>query len=96
MQNYAMLWRPPGALTVCGQSCNFVFVLLLNSLRAMAKAQSFVDKVRKAEQRGKGPLMVHIIKGYRSERGTVRFLKRFVRINDLSELDTLDITKDGQ
>ncbi len=62
----------------------------------MAKAQSFVDKVRKAEQRGKGPFMVQVIKGYRSERGTIRFLKRFVRVNDVSELDTLDITKDGQ
>ncbi|MCS7176946.1 MAG: hypothetical protein NZ960_04910 [Candidatus Kapabacteria bacterium] len=62
----------------------------------MAKVQSFADKVRKAEQRGKGPVMVQVIKGYRSERGTIRFLKRFVRVNDLSEVDTLDIQKDGQ
>ncbi len=62
----------------------------------MAKAQSFIDKVRKAEQRGKGPVMVQVIKAYRSERGTIRFLKRFVRVNDLSEVDTLDIQKDGQ
>lgn len=40
--------------------------------------------------------MVQVIKAYRSERGTIRFLKRFVRVNDLSEVDTLDIQKDGQ
>ncbi len=60
--------------------------------KPMAKAQSFVEKVRKAEQRGKGPVMVKVIKAYRSPRGTIRFFERFVRVNDLAEVDTLDIS----
>lgn len=55
----------------------------------MAKTQTFGDKLKKKD--AKVTLNVKVIKGYRSEKGTVKFLERFVRVNDLAETEKLDI-----
>jgi hypothetical protein len=57
----------------------------------MAKQQSFGDK-----SKGKvkdTSLHVKVIKGFRSEKGSTKFLTRFVRIADVSQVDKIDISK---
>lgn len=55
----------------------------------MAKTQTFGDKLKKKD--AKTTINVKVIKGYRSEKGTVKFLERFVRVNDIAETEKLDI-----
>ncbi len=57
----------------------------------MAKAQTFGDKFKKKSADTR--INIKVIKGYNSERGTLRFVERFIKINDLSEVETVDITK---
>ncbi|MCS6808901.1 MAG: hypothetical protein RML40_09495 [Bacteroidota bacterium] len=56
----------------------------------MAKAQTFGDKSKKVKDT---TLNVKVIKGYRSEKGTIKFVTRFVRVNDVSQVDKIDISK---
>jgi hypothetical protein len=57
----------------------------------MAKQQSFGDKSKgKAKDTS---LNVKVIKGFRSEKGTTKFLTRFVRIADVGQVDKIDISK---
>lgn len=57
----------------------------------MAKQQTFGDKSKK----GSGPqkINVKVVKGYRSDKGTIKFLERFVKIDELSQIDSIDISK---
>lgn len=55
----------------------------------MAKVQTFGDKQKK--DKAKQFLNVKVIKGYRSEAGTIKYLERFVRVNDIAEIDKIDI-----
>lgn len=57
----------------------------------MAKQQTFGDKLKK-----KGAVdfvNVKVIQAYRSEKDTVRYYERFVRVNDLKEVDKIDLSK---
>ncbi len=58
----------------------------------MAKQQTFADKVKKKTRTEVG-YNVKVIKGYRTAEGNLRFIHKFVRVNDLSELDNVDISK---
>lgn len=57
----------------------------------MAKTQTFGDKLKK--KKGDTKIPVKVIKWYPGEKGTMRTLERFVKINDLSEIDNIDISK---
>lgn len=56
----------------------------------MAKQQTFGDK-----SKGKikdTSLNVKVIKGYRSESGSIKFVTRFVKVRDVAEVDKIDIS----
>jgi hypothetical protein len=57
----------------------------------MAKTQTFGDKLKKkkADER----INVKVIKGVKSNSGSLRFLESFVKVNDLNELDKMDFSK---
>lgn len=57
----------------------------------MAKAQTFGDKTKKKD--AKTFINLKVVKAYRSEKGTTKFLERFVRINDIAEADKIDIER---
>ncbi|GIV53719.1 MAG: hypothetical protein KatS3mg039_0237 [Candidatus Kapaibacterium sp.] len=56
------------------------------------KQQSFADKVKKLH-RDEGKLNVRVIKAYRSPSGSVKFFERFVKVDDQSQLDKVDISR---
>lgn len=55
----------------------------------MAKTQTFGDKLKK--KKGDDKVSVKVIKAYRSEVGTTRFLEKFVKIDDMTQIDKIDI-----
>jgi hypothetical protein len=55
----------------------------------MAKQQSFGDKVKK--KKGDSRPIVKVIKGFYTEEGTPKFIEGFVRVEDLSQVDKVDI-----
>ncbi len=55
----------------------------------MAKQQTFAEK-SKAKKKD-DHVSVKVIKGYTSEIGSVRFLEKMVRIDDISQIDKIDI-----
>lgn len=57
----------------------------------MAKQQTFGDKLKKKKVEEK--ISVKIIKGYRSESGTTRFLEKFVKVDNLDQINNIDISK---
>lgn len=57
----------------------------------MAKTQTFGDKMNKGQGVDLGT-PVKVIKGYKDEH-SVRYMERIVKVKDLKELDTIDITK---
>lgn len=58
----------------------------------MAKSQTFGDKLKKKKNTDEG-INVKVIKGIRTEKGSMNYIERFVKINDISEIDKIDITK---
>ncbi|MCU0424336.1 MAG: hypothetical protein MUF71_01790 [Candidatus Kapabacteria bacterium] len=56
----------------------------------MAKTQTFGDKSKKAKDTS---LNVKVVKGYRSEKGTTKYVTRFVRVADVGQVDKIDISK---
>lgn len=57
----------------------------------MAKQQTFGDKLKKKKAEEKP--VVKIIKGFKGSDGGVKFVEQFVKVDDLSQLDKIDITK---
>ncbi|MFN8362004.1 MAG: hypothetical protein U0264_19020 [Candidatus Kapaibacterium sp.] len=57
----------------------------------MAKQQTFGDKLKKKSADSR--INVKIIKGFRSDKGSIKFVERFVKVNDLAEVDKIDISK---
>lgn len=57
----------------------------------MAKTQTFGDKLKK--KKGDDKISVKVIKGYRSEIGSTRFLEKFVKIDSMDQIDKVDISK---
>jgi len=58
----------------------------------MAKSQTFSDKLKK-KKTTEGGINVKVIKGFRTEKGTINYLERFVKVNDINEIENIDITK---
>jgi hypothetical protein len=57
----------------------------------MAKAQTFGDKTKKKS--GPQKISVKVIKAFRSEAGNVKFVERFVKVDDLSQVDANSISR---
>ncbi len=57
----------------------------------MAKQQTFGDKLKK--KKGDDKISVKVIKGYRSEIGTTRFIEKFVKIDSIDQIDKIDVSK---
>jgi len=57
----------------------------------MAKTQSFGDKTKKGKTEQK--INVKVIKAFRSDKGTVKYLERFVKVDDAGQIDKIDITR---
>jgi len=58
----------------------------------MAKTQTFGDKLKKKKQVDVG-INVKVIKGYRTDDGNMRFMEKFVRVNDVNDIAKIDINK---
>ena len=58
----------------------------------MAKQQTFGDKLKKKKLADVG-INVKIIKGMKSDTGSIRFVEKFVKVNDIAELDKMDFNK---
>jgi hypothetical protein len=55
----------------------------------MAKQQVFADKGK----RKPSFINVKVIQGYRAEANTVKYMERFVRVNEIAEVEKIDIVK---
>jgi hypothetical protein len=57
----------------------------------MAKTQTFGDKTKKkaADTR----VNVKVVKAYRSDKGTIKFVERFVKVDDLGQVEKIDISR---
>jgi hypothetical protein len=58
----------------------------------MAKTQTFGDKMKKKKLVNTS-VNIKVIKGMKSETGSMRLVETFVRVNDLSEIDKIDFNK---
>ncbi len=56
----------------------------------MAKQQTFGDKLKKKKQADEG-INVKVIRGLRTDEGNMRFVEKFVRVNDLADIGKIDI-----
>ncbi|MCO6466130.1 MAG: hypothetical protein J5I53_05905 [Bradyrhizobiaceae bacterium] len=57
----------------------------------MAKTQSFGDKTKKKS--GPQKISVKVIKAFRSDTGSVKFVERFVKVDDVGQVDANSITR---
>jgi hypothetical protein len=57
----------------------------------MAKAQTFGDKLKKKKAEEKP--VVKVIKGFKGNDGTVRFVEQFVKIDDINQVEQIDINR---
>lgn len=57
----------------------------------MAKTQTFGDKLKKKKIEEKP--VVKVIKGFKGDDGSVKFIEQFLKVDDLNSLDKLDINK---
>ena len=56
----------------------------------MAKTQTFGDKVKKKKSDDER-VSVKVIKGINSDRGSVRFIEKMVKVDNLDQLEKIDI-----
>lgn len=54
----------------------------------MAKTQTFADKLNKKKDT---KVTVKVIKGFTSEIGSTRFLEKMVKLDDISQVSSIDI-----
>ncbi len=57
----------------------------------MAKQQTFGDKLKKKKQADL-EINVKVIKGMNTDKGSLFYLERFVRVKDASEIEKIDIS----
>ncbi|MBL7975543.1 MAG: hypothetical protein JNJ85_11565 [Candidatus Kapabacteria bacterium] len=57
----------------------------------MAKQQTFSDKMKK--QKVDSRINVQVIKAYRSDKGTVKYIERFVKVEDVNQAEKIDISR---
>jgi len=57
----------------------------------MAKTQTFGDKTKKKTVDTR--VNVKVVKAYRSDKGTIKFVERFVKVDDLGQVEKIDISR---
>ena len=57
----------------------------------MAKQQTFGDKSKK--KAGDSKISVKVIKAFRSEKGTVKYMERFVKVDDVGQIEKMDFSR---
>ncbi|HLP28253.1 MAG TPA: hypothetical protein VK147_06385 [Candidatus Didemnitutus sp.] len=57
----------------------------------MAKQQTFGDKTKK--KAGDSKISVKVIKAFRSEKGTIKYMERFVKVDDVGQIDKMEFTR---
>ncbi|GAB1371425.1 hypothetical protein MASR1M45_14870 [Candidatus Kapaibacterium sp.] len=57
----------------------------------MAKAQTFGDKLKKKKEEIKP--VVKVIKGFKGNDGSVKFVEQFMKLDDLNQVDKIDINR---
>jgi hypothetical protein len=57
----------------------------------MAKQQTFGDKGKK--KAGDTKISVKVIKAFRSDKGTVKYMERFVKVDDIGQVDKIDFSR---
>jgi hypothetical protein len=57
----------------------------------MAKQQTFGDKTKKKV--GDTKISVKVIKAFRSEKGTIKYMERFVKVDDVGQIEKMDFTR---
>lgn len=57
----------------------------------MAKQQTFQDKLKKMKTDSR--VNVRVIKAYRSDKGSVKFVERFVKVDDANQIEKIDISR---
>ncbi|MBC8124147.1 MAG: hypothetical protein H7X70_00305 [Candidatus Kapabacteria bacterium] len=57
----------------------------------MAKQQTFGDKSKKKV--GETKISVKVIKAFRSEKGTVKYMERFVKVDDVGQIEKMEFTR---
>jgi len=57
----------------------------------MAKQQTFGDKTKKKV--GDTKISVKVIKAFRSEKGTVKFMERLVKVDDVGQIEKMDLSR---
>lgn len=57
----------------------------------MAKTQTFGDKMKKKQQKEE-LIRVKVIHGVESEKGSLRFMEKFVQVKDLNEVNNIDVS----
>jgi len=57
----------------------------------MAKTQTFGDKLKKKKEEVKP--VVKVIKGFKSADGGIKFVEQFVKLDDISQVEKVDISK---
>lgn len=57
----------------------------------MAKQQSFGDKMKKKATDNR--ITVKVIKGYKSDAGSMKYLERLVKVEDVASIEKLDISR---
>ncbi len=57
----------------------------------MAKQQTFGDKGKKKAADSK--ISVKVIKAFRSEKGTIKYLERFVKVDDVGQIEKMDLSR---
>lgn len=57
----------------------------------MAKQQTFGDKTKKKV--GDTKISVKVIRAFRSEKGTVKYMERLVKVDDVGQIEKMDFTR---
>ena len=57
----------------------------------MAKQQTFGDKTKKKVADTK--IAVKVIKAFRSEKGTIKFMERLVKVDDVGQIEKMDLSR---
>jgi len=57
----------------------------------MAKQQTFGDKTKK--KAGDTKISVKVIKAFRSEKGTIKYMERFVKVDDVGQIEKMDFSR---
>lgn len=57
----------------------------------MAKQQTFQDKLKKMKTDSR--VNVRVIKAYHGDKGSVKFVERFVKVDDANQIEKIDISR---